>query len=59
MLNDLIKVLCELAANVEALVKNLQKTEGNQPNQARISSSISPVMKHGQQPVRPRTQPRH
>jgi hypothetical protein len=52
MLNDLIKVLCELASNVEALVNNLQKNDGGQPIQARIASSISPVMKQGEAPVR-------
>ncbi|MAO66069.1 MAG: hypothetical protein CL666_13825 [Balneola sp.] len=52
MLNELIKVLCELTANVEALVKNQQQKTGGKPRQGRISSSISPVMKQDQQPIR-------
>lgn len=52
MLNDLTKVLCELAANIEALVRDLQKKSGGQSIHSRINSSISPVMKQGEEPVR-------
>ncbi|MEX2602798.1 MAG: hypothetical protein WD361_01280 [Gracilimonas sp.] len=52
MINDLIKVLCDLSTNIEALVKDIQKRSGSFTVQSKIASSISPVMKQGEQPVR-------